>query len=1523
MKQSVLLLFLAFTIHFNAGAQMANGSVAPNFTAVSITGQSYNLYNLLDSGYTVYIDFFATWCGPCWNYHSTHALQELWEQYGPSGTGEAFVFGIEGDCQTNTQCITASPGCNDPNNQGNWANGVTYPLVDNCSIRSLYQVAYYPTIYMICPADKKIYEAGQQGPSGLWAAREANCPPLVVTALVNNVNNTICYGSNTGSIDISVSGGTGPYTYNWSNGLHSQDLTNIPAGTYSCTITNAQGWTGETGDITVEDPPSPLDLTLVGTTPVGCNGVFGSIEVEGNGGWGDLNFNWNNGMSSNSIQGLNAGSYTCTVVDNSGCTKTLNTVLAPASYPVASIAPPGVVTCATPNIQLSVSASGGYSGDYNYSWTTYNGGNIVSGANTPTPTINAAGNYTVQVSDAVTTCSGFSTVIATANVTLPSSEAGPAMTVTCSVPTTQLEGSGSAGNNITYLWTASNGGHIVSGANSLTPLVDASGDYTLVVTNTTNGCTQSDMTAVTGNNVPPTAQTTGGTLTCVTNSVALSATTNANDPEFEWTGPNNYESSEQNPTVATSGEYLLVVSDPNTGCTNTSIATVASNTTPPGADADGGTITCTLTTIVLQGDATSNDATYAWTGPNNFESDLQNPSVSATGTYSLITTDTINGCTSTASAVVGENTTAPTAAATTPGNLNCNVNEMVLDGTGSSQGANMTYSWTTVEGNIVSGANTTTPTVDAAGAYTILVTDTDNGCTSTTSTTVIQNAPVSATFEDVLHVLCNGGGNGAASALPAGGNSSYEYLWSNGETSSTVSNLVAGTYTVVVTDGDDCTATASVEITEPAAVAPNASATAQSAANVNDGTATANPSGGTGDFAYSWSTGETIQTIVGLAPGNYTVMVTDENGCTAQQTVIVNAFNCTIEATASSTNITCFGANNGTANVNLAGANDPVTFTWSNGANTANIADLAPGTYTVEVVDNSNCADVQQVTIVEPTQLEANATATGETALGANDGTATAVPAGGVGTYSYTWSNGETSQTITNLAPATYTVTVQDENGCTDVQIVVVNAFNCAVLAQPAATPVVCFGQNNGTVSVNLSGGAEPYTYNWSNGETTPSIQGLAPGTYTASVTDANGCGVIVEGTVTEPTLLEIASEVNHPACAEEPSGSIETNAIGGAGNYSYAWSNGANTNNIANLLPGMYSLVLTDGNGCSSSASYTLTVADNVAPQIAAQNATLELGASGSTIATMQSLGASATDNCAVAGVVIEPNTFDCSDIGEHAVTITATDNNGNTAITTISVKIVDNTPPTVTCPANIARCWYDNTVSYNAPVAQDNCLTENNGEWKLVEGLASGSEFPLGETVQTYTYTDGSGNSGTCSFVVTISTPIQTGLPVVTNDQNNQGVGAIDITVTGGSGPYTFNWTNAAGQNIGNTEDLSGLFAGTYFVEIKDANGCVLANEGIVVDNTSSAVEPVWLRGAVLRPNPTNGVAQIVFSELPASDMQVIVADAAGRVVKTLPTTQQAVVRLDCSELPGGIYMVHFRSGAESGVRRLAVVK
>jgi len=702
MKKSLLLLAFVLAGCFGVLAQMPNGSTAPNFTVVDINGNSHNLYNLLDQGKTVYLDFFATWCGPCWNYHNSHALRDLWEQYGPPGTNEAFVIMIEGDCNTTVQCITNSSGCVG-GTQGNWAAGTPYPIVDNCSVRSQYQVAYYPTIYMVCPADKKVYEVGQQGASGLWTARSTYCPPLVVNTTINNVQNTICYGSSTGSIDISVSGGNPPYTYQWSNGANTQDLINVPAGTYECTITSAQGWPGETGPITVEDPPAPLGLEVIETTPAGCNGVFGSIEVASSGGWDNHVYFWSNGLTSTRIEALGPGTYTCTVVDARGCSSTLTTVLPTPTNPVASIDPPGTITCTTPTLTLSGSGSGGYSGSYTYQWSATGGGNIVSGANTPNPVVNAAGTYILQIADEVTNCWGFANTAVTANIDLPSADAGTSMEVSCAIPSVQLLGAGSSGNNITYLWNAINGGNIESGGNTLMPVVNAAGDYILVVTNTTNGCTQSDTTGVAGNNTPPTAEVESGDLTCVVAAVTLSTVTNATDPVFAWVGPNGFESDEQNPEVVETGEYLLVVTDPTTGCTNSTTAVVEENTTPPGATATGGTLTCVVSEIELAAAAEAPEVTYSWSGPEGFESDLPNPSTSEPGEYTLVITDSNNGCTSAAVAEVAENTTPPAASAETPGTLNCAVSQIDLDGSASAQGPDIAYAWTTADGNIVAG----------------------------------------------------------------------------------------------------------------------------------------------------------------------------------------------------------------------------------------------------------------------------------------------------------------------------------------------------------------------------------------------------------------------------------------------------------------------------------------------------------------------------------------------------------------------------------------------------------------------------------------------------------------------------------------------------------------------------------------------------------------------------------------------------------------------------------------------------
>lgn len=1503
-----------------AQAQLPDGTIAPNFTATAINGQSYTLYTLLDQGKTVYLDFFATWCGPCWGYHNSGALKDIWLDYGPPGTGEAFVFAIEGDAATNTACLYGPSGCVG-GTQGNWVAGTPYPIIESATIANQYSISYYPTIYMVCPADRKVYEVGQQPASGLWNERSQKCPPLAVITTVNSVKNVKCFGSSTGSIDISATGGSGPYTYIWSNGATTQDLNNIPAGTYTCTVTNSTGWTGITDPITVENPSAPLQINIVEFNPAGCNNIPGSITVEGIGGWsGNYTYVWSNGQNGETALSLNPGNYTVSVTDDNLCTVSQLINMPPPTYPTASIAAPPTVTCAQPNVQLDATASSNGNGDFSYQWFASNGGNIVSGGTTLTPTVNAGGNYTLQVTNTSSTCVSYASTTVSANTTQPTANAGPVDTVSCYVPTAVLQGSGSTGSNFSYLWTASNGGNITSGASTLTPTVNAGGTYTLVVTNATNGCTKSSATAVTGYTTPPAVAITNGSLTCVVNTVTLNTTTNATAPTFAWTGPNNFTSSAQNPTVSAAGNYQVMVTDSLSGCTKLDTATVITNTAAPGASATGGTLTCVVGNVTITAATPDTTAAFAWTGPNGFASTQQNPSVSAAGAYNLVVTSATNGCTSAATATVALNNTPPAAAAATPGNLNCNNSQIQLSGAGSSQGNGFGYNWTTPDGNIVSGANTLTPIVNQAGTYNLAVIDSLNGCTATAGTSVVSSPAVTAAIGAQTNVACNGGATGAATVTPGGGNGTFIYAWSNGANTATAANLAAGAYSVSVTDGENCTATATVTISQPDPLAANATATAQTANGINDGTATANPGGGTANYTYLWSNNATTQTITGLAPGSYSVTVTDANSCTAVQTVTVNAFNCALSASISGVNLTCNGANNGSATVTLQGAGEPVTYAWSNGGNTPTQNNLAAGVYTVSVTDANNCPAELSVTIAEPLPLAANASATPESNAGANDGTATALPTGGAGTYSYLWSNNSTTQTITGLAPGTYTVTVTDVNGCTNAQTVVVNAFNCALGPQANITQPACFGQSNGAITVTLAGGTAPFTYAWSNGASTATVSNLAAGTYQVTITDANDCQAIESAVLTDPAAVSATAAVTaQPACPAEPTGVALASATGGTGAYSYAWSNGISTAEAANLTAGTYTVTVSDANGCTSTSTANIVSTDNVPPTVGLQNATLPLNANGSAAVTLTALNAQLGDNCAVASHSIEPASFNCSDLGQHTVTVTVTDQAGLTATATATVTVVDNMAPVLTCPNSMTVCSYNNTVTYNNPIAQDNCLGEG-GEWNLESGLPSGSVFPAGVTTQLFTYTDASGNEGACSFEVIVLEPVNFSNILVTNDAGGLGNGAINITVTGGVGPYTYKWFHE-GQVIATTEDLTGLTEGLYTVEVTDANGCVFLTENIEVRTVTNAVEPAWLSGIKLQPNPTAGMLRIVLNGVPAGMLEISVIDNTGRALLTTITENQQTETLDCSTLPQGLYIVRFRTGNEIGMRKLVI--
>ncbi|MFN0213748.1 MAG: HYR domain-containing protein, partial [Saprospiraceae bacterium] len=371
-----------------------------------------------------------------------------------------------------------------------------------------------------------------------------------------------------------------------------------------------------------------------------------------------------------------------------------------------------------------------------------------------------------------------------------------------------------------------------------------------------------------------------------------------------------------------------------------------------------------------------------------------------------------------------------------------------------------------------------------------------------------------------------------------------------------------------------------------------------------------------------------------------------------------------------------------------------------------------------------------------------------------------------------------------------------------------------------------------------------------------------------------------------------------------------------------FLWSNGAMGNILSNVPVGDYNVQVTDANGCESSTSVTLTSTDNQSPAVTAQNATLALNNNGSVQVTLADLNAQFSDNCGIASTSIIPQSFDCQQIGQQTVTLKVTDLSGNTATIEVQVNVIDNIVPVLTCPTDILACSYNNVVNYASPIAEDNCLLAGNGHWYL-DGLASGSAFPEGTTTVTYTYTDANNNAGSCSFDVTITSAVEFTGVTVNNDLNNQQVGSIDITVEGGTGPFQYVWTDENANVIANTEDVTGLGEGVYQVQITDANDCVYTESDIKLQNTSSAKEPVWLTGVSLQPNPASGFTNIVFSVPVTSNLEINVIDATGRILLTDISEQESVVRIDCTNLPGGVYSLRFRTGLEVGVRKLVVNK
>ncbi len=1135
-----------------------------------------------------------------------------------------------------------------------------------------------------------------------------------------------CNGESDGSAIATVTGGTLPYTYTWSNGGNAATNPGLSAGNYNLLVTDANGCIVN-GSTTVTEPAAII-ISNINSNPLLCNNDnTGSANVIASGGVGQLTYTWSDNQTGANVSGLSAGNYTVTVTDAIGCTEVGSiSVTEPTALNITSLSSTDAACNGGNDGTASVSAAGG-SGPYTYLWTPTN-------QTTQNATGLFAGAFTIQITDANgCVVSDVVNIAEGADLNITSVVAAD---VSCNG---QGDGSidiAASGGNGAIQYSIDNGVTFQS-TGAFPNLGQGSYDILLV---DINGC-QAVSTAVVNE---PTAlvidNISGNTVTCAgdTDGVAsVSVSGGSGAYTYIW----NDGQTTSIATGLTAGNFDVTITDAN-GC----IIAGSTQITAPNSVAIN---SVSSTALLCNGDNTGTTTVAASGGTGNLSylwspSGQTTPTASglAAGMYTVVVTDG-NGCSVTDEVAVTE----PVGISidnVSETNISCfNQDDGSVNISASGGFGSLTYQW--IPGNL------TGPNISnlSPGSYTVNISDA-NGCSVSETVQITEPAPIVIDNITGTDISCNGFSDGTSFASASGGSGTLTYQWlPSGQSGQSATSIPAGTQTVVVTDSNGCSNTASVAVTEPSALSiDNINATPALCGGSNEGTASVSVSGGTGIYTYNWfPSAQTTDVATGLIAGNYTVTVTDANGCTAIDNVSVTE-PIPVDAVSALSNATsCDGSSDGSASIAGTGGTVPYTYQWSSNAfnqTTATATGLSAGTYLVTVTDANGCSDIETVSVSEPAPVQLTINSSPVNCLGGNDGSASVVATGGSGNYTYQWNTGGTSATLNNLSAGNYTVNVFDDNNCTASINVAVSEPATAVTAIISSLPVDCNGDTNGSASVTPSGGTGSYTYQWdaaAGNQTTPTANGLGAGSYSVLVTDVNGCSAMLSTSISQPSALSISAAPQSTGCAGGNDGSASAVATGGtpntAGNYTYQWSNGQIGPFATGLAGGSYSVIVTDINGCTAATNVTI---QEPAPLITAI------------------LGTDVT--C-----------FGDSDGG-------------------VNVSVNGGVTPYV----------YD---------WSPNAGGQNSGNI---------NNLPIG--IFTVTVTDANGCSDVASVELDQATQIFLSATSVPVECFGEASGSATAAISGGQGPFTYQWSDANSQS-GNT--AYGLSAGNYNVSVIDANGCI----------------------------------------------------------------------------------------------------
>lgn len=717
-----------------------------------------------------------------------------------------------------------------------------------------------------------------------------------------------------------------------------------------------------------------------------------------------------------------------------------------------------------------------------------------------------------------------------------------------------------------------------------------------------------------------------------------------------------------------------------------------------------------------------------------------------------------------------------------------------------------------------------------AGMYTVTVTDAAN-CEATLTIELLNPEPINIDISS-SPATCFGDDDGSATVEPSGGQAPYTYQWDNGandQITPTATDLSAGSYFVTVTDNKDCQSIALVAVGQPTQLDTDISGTDVDCFGAQNGSISLDVMGGTPGYTYDWLPAGTGQDPTDLNGGNYSVTVTDMNGCTIENGIQINEPD-SISMVLTTTDVTCFGGVDGGIVCGVVGGVEPYTYSWNNGQTTSTLTGIGFGFYCVTVTDDNGCTKVACDDVEQPDEILLSTTFNNAGCSGGSDGSIDLTIDGGIQPYSILWSNMATTEDINNLDAGTYSVEVTDANGCqatTSVEITDIAAINLSV----DGNDILCTGTNTGSIDLTTTGGTGDFNFSWSgpNGFTSNLEDNinLVAGDYTVTVSDSGGCTATIDITLDEPAdAVSAIIGQTQVICFGTDDGLATVQASGGTQPYSYEWSDGQMTATADNLIAGSYTVTVTDNNGCEAIQGVNIQQQFALSLELSQTGSSCFNGNDGTANIDLILIGLTPADP---ADFIIDwdgstQNTPNISGlIGGETYSVTITDALGCTAENSITIG---NPPPigsTVVSTTDV-KCF--NGVDGTATVTGEGGTEPYSYVWSPnAGGQITSTAIDLPAEVFTVTVTDANGCSTTTQLA--LNEPAQLQVDFNNDDIQcfGQPTGGSTASASFGTEPYTYEWESGV---VGPSDNA--LPPGFAMITITDAEGCQIVDSTFI---------------------------------------------------------------------------------------------